>query len=102
MVFPDIGNVKYPHGRTDIQTVKIALHFTERPLTTVVTLCMLSLEAARLSEIVLFRETRISPPTHVIYRALLRSACYTAMSRCFQAPSKGTHLLICKLHMEIK
>ena len=53
MVFPDIGNVKYPHGRTDqqltakIQTAKIALHFTERPLTTVVTLCMLSLEGAR-------------------------------------------------------
>ena len=53
MVFPDIGNVKYPHGReirsttAKIQTAKTALHFTERPLTTVVTLCMLSLEAAR-------------------------------------------------------
>ena len=52
MVVPDIGNVKYPHGRTDQQQqkskyAKIALHFTERPLTTVVTLCMLSLEAAR-------------------------------------------------------
>ena len=57
MLFPYIGNVKYPHWRTDQQqrfksrrkisnTVKIALHFTERPLTTVVTLCMLSLEAA--------------------------------------------------------
>ena len=53
-----IGNVKYPHGRTDQQqrfkskrkisnAAKIALHFTERPLTTVVTLRMLSLEAAR-------------------------------------------------------
>ena len=29
------------------QTAKIALHFTERPLTTVVTFCMLSLEAAK-------------------------------------------------------
>ena len=49
MVFPYIGNVKYPHGRIyqqqrlkvsaeRSQTVKIALHFTERPLTTVVTL----------------------------------------------------------------
>ena len=58
MVFPYIGNVKYPHGRTDQQqhfkskrkisnAAKIALHFTKRPLTTVVTLCMLSLEAAR-------------------------------------------------------
>ena len=54
MVFPYIGNVKYPHGRTDQHpsersqnAAKIALHFTERPLTTVVTLCMLSLEAAR-------------------------------------------------------
>ena len=58
MVFPHIGNVKYPHERTDQQqrfkskqkisnAAKIALHFTERPLTTVVTLCMLSLEAAR-------------------------------------------------------
>ena len=53
MVFPDVGNVKYPHGRENrsrtakIQTAKIVLHFTERPLTTVVTLCMLSLEAAR-------------------------------------------------------
>ena len=49
MVFPYIGNVKYPHGRTyqtttfpiqapkDRKTGKIALHFTERPLTTVVT-----------------------------------------------------------------
>ena len=49
MVFPYIGNVKYPHGRTyqtttfqiqapkDRKTAKIALHFTERPLTTVVT-----------------------------------------------------------------
>ena len=37
----------YPHGRSEIQTAKIALHFTERPLTTVVTLCMLSLETAR-------------------------------------------------------
>ena len=53
-----IGNVKYPHGRTDQQqrfkskrkisnAAKIALHFTERPLTTVVTLCMLSLQATR-------------------------------------------------------
>ena len=58
MVFPYIGNVNHPHGRTDQQqhfkskrkisnAAKIALHFTERPLTTVVTLCMLSLEAAR-------------------------------------------------------
>ena len=54
MVFPHIGNVKYPHGRTDQHpsersqnAAKIALHFTERPLTTVVALCMLSLEAAR-------------------------------------------------------
>ena len=58
MVFPYIGNVKYPHGRTDQQqhfkskrkisnAAKIALHFTKRPLNTVVTLCMLSLEAAR-------------------------------------------------------
>ena len=53
MVFPDIGNVKHPHGRENRsttaknQTAKISLHFTERPLTTVVTLCMLSLEAAR-------------------------------------------------------
>ena len=48
MVFPYIGNVKYPHGRTyqqqrlksrrrKMETAKIALHFTERPLTTVVT-----------------------------------------------------------------
>ena len=44
IVFPCIGNVKYPHGRTyqhpsaeRSQTAKIALHFTERPLTTVVT-----------------------------------------------------------------
>ena len=58
MVFPYIGNVKYPHGRTDQQqrfkskrkisnVTKIALHFTEGPLTTFVTLFMLSLEAAR-------------------------------------------------------
>ena len=58
MVFPYIGNVKYPHGRTDQQqhfkskrkisnAAKIALHFTKRPLTTVVTVCVLSLEAAR-------------------------------------------------------
>ena len=62
MVFPYIGNVRYLHGRTDQQleqqqrfksklnisnAAKIALHFTERPLTIVVTLCMLSLEAAR-------------------------------------------------------
>ena len=58
MVFPYIGNVNYPHGRTDQQqrfkskrkisnVTKIALHFTEGPLTTFVTLCMLSLEAAR-------------------------------------------------------
>ena len=53
IVFPDIGKVKYPYGRENrsttakIQTAKIALHFTERPLTTVVTLCMLSLEAVR-------------------------------------------------------
>ena len=58
MVFPYIGNAKYPHGRTDQQhrfkskrkiskAAKIALRFTERPLTTVVALCMLSVEAAR-------------------------------------------------------
>ena len=34
--------------------------------------------------------------------ALFRSAYYTALSHCFQAPPKGTHVLICKLHMEIK
>ena len=51
MVFPYIGIVKYPHWRTyqqpeqrfnpsaeRLQTAKIALHFRERPLTTVVTL----------------------------------------------------------------
>ena len=53
-----IGNVKYPHGRTDQQqrfkskqkisnAAKIALHFTERLLTTDDTLCMLSLQATR-------------------------------------------------------
>ena len=54
--------------------------------------------------IVLLRETRVSPRAPVLYRALLRSACYTAMSRlrCFQAPPKGTRVLICKLHMETK
>ena len=51
MVFPYIGNFKYPHRRTDQEQHffknpsersrkgKIALHFTERPLATVVTLC---------------------------------------------------------------
>ena len=51
MVFPYIGNVRYPYGRTyeqqrnvlntsaeRSQTAKIALLFTERPLTTIVTL----------------------------------------------------------------
>ena len=54
IVFPCIGNVKYPHGRTyqhpsaeRSQTAKIALHFTERPLTTALLSLVFALEATR-------------------------------------------------------
>ena len=56
MAFPYIGNVKYPHGRTYQQqrfksqrrkNAKIALHFTERPLTTALLSLVFSLEATR-------------------------------------------------------
>ena len=48
------------------------------------------------------RYTHISSRAFSSSRPTSKRLLHSYMSRCFQAPPKGTHALICKLHMETK